>query len=110
MPSGHATCSGQFFENHNIAASNLPVCRSAPPATKSSFLPSLKTMVETRDRERVRAAQNASATVSSSSVIAIPDCMRVFTRACQDMRVNIRWRLFGCGATSLRITTNGIFR
>lgn len=71
MSDGHAAPSGQLDANHNIACSNLPVCRSAPPATKFSFLPSLKMIVDTRERESPLALQKASATASNSSVMGI---------------------------------------
>jgi hypothetical protein len=54
---GHLASSGQFWENQRIARSKLPVARSRPEAMRSSVMPALKTMVETRERESCRAKQ-----------------------------------------------------
>ncbi len=54
--SGHTALSGQLSENQRIARSKFPVVRSFPATILSSAPPALKTMVETRARERPRAA------------------------------------------------------
>lgn len=60
---GHLVPAGQLLENQSMARSKFAVARSRPEAMRSSVMPALKTIVETRERERPRAAQYASATV-----------------------------------------------
>lgn len=59
-PSGHSTPSGQLAENQRMARSKLPVVRSRPEAIRSKVEPALNTIVETRARDRLRAAPYAS--------------------------------------------------
>lgn len=49
---GHSAPSGQFAENQAMARSKVRIPMSRPSATPSNRFPSLKTIVETRDRLR----------------------------------------------------------
>lgn len=68
MSAGHSASDGQLVENQTIAASKLPVDRSAPSSNCRNLLPPLNIKVETRASERPLAAQYARATVSSCSL------------------------------------------
>lgn len=91
-PTGQTAASGQFEENQAIALSNLAVWRSLPFSINESFLPSLKTIVETRDADSPVVSQYAAATARICWVIGsgaktgfvMVNVMRVCTRICQD--------------------------
>jgi len=57
IASGHTAPTGQLSENQRMAFSQFPVFKSRPDAMRSSAAPALKTIVETRERERCRASQ-----------------------------------------------------
>ena len=85
MASGQSAPSGQFSENQRMARSKFPVVRSRPDAIRSSANPALKTMVETRERDKLRAVQYVSATVISwSRRLRIGDSI-----ACFNTHVNV---------------------
>lgn len=51
---GHSAPSGQFAENQAIARSKVPVVMSPPASSRRRALPSLRTIVETRDSDSPR--------------------------------------------------------
>lgn len=68
---GHGP-SGQLSENHCIARSSRRTCISAPPSIAVNFLPSSKARELTVVSETPSNAAYARATVSSASMLAIP--------------------------------------